>query len=390
MVDSDPTSFSLQASGQSGPSIDRLVSLDVVRGLILVIMAVGHAGLFWSENRDEQWFDGGGVVGAQFAGYRSWHEQVVWQIGHICLPGFHFMAGMSLAISVERRKRRGRPGWVTSRDIAVRGLMLCGLEALVSWIAGAPFCFFVLSSLGACMIIFAAVRVCGSSFILAASTLVLLAAPLYAPSQVQEPSAGHYLINVLVGVAIEPGLRTAFLVYFPILPWIFCFGVGWYVGQCYAASPDARFRGLPFVGLGFVLLGFGLRLFGGSYGDSLPIGEGPSSSIFWAVTKFPPSPVYLLVTIGMMGVILGLTRFLDFREPASCWRVLVVYGRVPLFLYLTHSLLFPLYPTLTDTSNQYGAATAWVVGVVGVALLYWPCVKYNQLRMRYNRVLRYF
>jgi hypothetical protein len=145
-------------------------------------------------------------------------------------------------------------------------------------------------------------------------------------------------------------------------------------------------------GLGVVALGVLLRWFGGSYGDRVPGGEaGPASAAFWILAKYPPTPAFSMITLGVVVALLGVLRPIDRAEgPVRWWRAVAVYGQVPLFFYLVHIYLYGAYPFTTHTLAGYGLGTTFVVWIVGLAVLWPVCTWYGRARRHYRWVLRYW
>lgn len=219
----------------------------------------------------------------------------------------------------------------------------------------------------------------------------MLTAPLYVQDQWVDPSAASYPANVLLNVALRGPGSPPFMVLYPILPWIGCFGLGWCLGRLYERGHATHGGWITSAGVVLVTVAFCLRWFTGSYGDRLPTGAGPSSAIFWAMSKYPPSPVFLLSTIGIMAVMVGLLRLLDGGERLGvAWKVPIVYGRVALFFYVVHVYLYGIYPFVTGTQHKYSLGLTYAVWLAGLIVLYVPCVWYHRLRSRYRAVLRYF
>src|SRR5262245_54880367 len=121
---------------------DRLASLDIVRGLIVAVMALDHARMYFS--------------GAQFDPLDLSQTNPAWYairlVTHLCAPGFFFIAGFGAALS----EQRGLPKPALARFLVTRGLWLVALELTVLGVAwsfsfAGWFWFGVLWGLGAAM-----------------------------------------------------------------------------------------------------------------------------------------------------------------------------------------------------------------------------------------------
>jgi uncharacterized membrane protein len=124
---------------------------------------------------------------------------------------------------------------------------------------------------------------------------------------------------------------------YPILPWIGLICLGYYLGQLYAPEKDpaARQRTLRYLGLAAIGLFILLRA-ANFYGDPARWSAQRNGFFtflsFLNVSKYPPSLLYILVTIG------PALLFLSFAERPlnALGRKLTVFGRVPMFFYLVH------------------------------------------------------
>ncbi len=197
--------------------------------------------------------------------------------------------------------------------VSIRGLALCFCDfVLLYWAYGKlPMLFLVLACIGCNIMLFAAIRYLPLWLIGSLSALSICAVPLYVPEYMVLTNASRYPLNVLLHVAIGAPDGRSWLVIYPLLPWIGCFGLGWCLGQLYERRTAQPSRWLTNVGLTMMAAAFLLRWFGGAYADRIPGGDGPLSAAFWIVSKYPPSPVFIIATLGAMAVMLGLLRRLD-------------------------------------------------------------------------------
>jgi uncharacterized membrane protein len=356
----------------------------------MVIMALDHVSFFWNQGRAGPEV---ALKGFPLTQYPNGWQQLTREITHLCAPGFQLLAGLGLAISVYRRERSGGRPWSISLDMLLRGAVLFFCEWVLLGVAvgGSAFFFIVLSCIGSAMAIFAVARFLPGSWIAAVSFLVLLTAPLYGPTTVQTPAASQFLINIWTHVALSQE-TTQWSVIYPIFPWIGFFGIGWWLGRGYAAGTPISGAKLVTGGLLLICAAIALRWFGGTYADRFPDGEaGPGSAGFWVLAKYPPSPVFSLLTLGGMLTMIGLLHPIDARTaPSRLARFVAVYGKTALFFYVIHFYFFASYPFATKTNSSYSLAVTYLVWLGGLAIL-WPlCLGYGKLRARYNRVLRYF
>lgn len=373
--------------------LQRYASLDVARGIIMIIMALDHASVGWNEGRVRFGLEGLVVGGTPSIDYGPWTQQITREITHICAPGFQLLAGMGLAISVFRRRQRGLSEWAISGDMVLRGFVLCFCDFVLMYFAygGHPFWFMVLACIGCCTIIFSLARKLPLALIALLSLAVLFAQPLYLQTAPGVPSVGNYPINILFNAAVSFDDSPWWWVLYPVFPWIACFGIGWCLGTLYERKAELRFERLALIGAAMVVAAFLLRWFGGTYADRLPLGEGPGSAAFWALSKYPPSVTFQLATVGLMMLMLGLLRPLDSRDRlGGAWWIALVYGRVSLFFFIVHMYLYETYPFTSGTNNTYSLTFTYGVWLTGLIVMFPLCLLYHRARVRWPRVLRYF
>lgn len=117
-----------------------------------------------------------------------------------------------------------------------------------------------------------------------------------------------------------------------------------------------------------------LRLFTGSiYGDS---------HLFWLMSKYPPSPSFTTFNIGMTLVMMSGFSYLEShaKKTNKILSVLSVYGKVPLFFYITHRYLYGFIPNLTHTRGKYSLIFTYAIWLGGLFILYYLCKGYEKLR----------
>lgn len=129
--------------------------------------------------------------------------------------------------------------------------------------------------------------------------------------------------------------------YYPLIPWIGVMAVGYGFGRWFGDNHWRSRRHLLLLG-GTLIVGFILLRFSNVYGDPKPWQVYPDPVFtmlsFLNCHKYPPSLLYLLMTLGPALVILGLAE----GKPAHRFSVLQVFGRTPLLFYLLHLYLIHL------------------------------------------------
>jgi uncharacterized membrane protein len=369
------------------PTRGRLLWMDGLRGLIMVVMAIDHASfLVNKEHRGEFW-------GLPFAGYDSAAAFLTRFITHFCAPSFFFLMGMGMMLFANGRYRLGWSTGKIARHFALRGALLILLQLILenaAWLIasfanpleippppggsgdGVYIHFGVLFSLGASMLLWALLLRVN----LLATLLISLAAILL-PSFIVPALAPDTVYSPLVRILLVPGQSGIFQVYYPILPWLGLAGAGVAFGKLFLQDEKRAWQTALIAGAAALLLFGPLRLNGG-FGNFHPPADS-SWIAFLNLSKYPPSLTFILLTLG--GVLLLVVLFPRLENGLSRWgKPLLVFGRTPLFFYLTHLYLYTLigfaFPTGTSLLGMY---TTWLVGLL---ILYPLCRWYGRFKSK--------
>ena len=308
----------------------RLTAIDALRGAVMVIMALDHARDFL--HMSAMSFspeDLTRTTPALF--FTRW-------ITHVCAPTFMFLAGIGVCVRLRRDGSAAR----VSRFLWTRGLWLIVFELTVMRLAmnftlGPPYpiLLLVLSALGAAMIVMAALIHLPWRIVATGSVAVILLHNTLDGVQASQFGALAPVWQILH----QPGVFFVFgigvVVGYPIMPWAAVMAAGFCAGRVFFVDQPERRRVLVTAGAALIVAFAVLRLLN-VYGDPAPWSHQPTATYtlmsFLRVTKYPPSLLFLLMTVGP--ALLALA-WLDARElrPDS---PLVVIGRVPFFYYTAH------------------------------------------------------
>ena len=199
------------------------------------------------------------------------------------------------------------------------------------------FIFQVIWTIGASMVIMAALIHLPARAILIVGLLIVIGHNLLDPIRLTEQDGAPFFIWSLIH---QPGFFTMgrqFLIIYPVLPWLGIMMSGFGLGMLYAKDfdPEQRRRILLRVGLVAVSLFVIIRAIN-MYGDPAPWASQKNFVFtfmsFLNTTKYPPSLMYALMTIGPVLIILSIME----RVNTSPLSPFLVYGRVPLFYYVLH------------------------------------------------------
>jgi uncharacterized membrane protein len=379
----------------------RITSIDFLRGTIMIIMALDHVRDYLF--RDSFYYDPldlDKTSGILF--FTRW-------ITHFCAPIFMLLAGTSAYLIGQKK---------TKKELSVfllkRGIWLVFLEMIVvnfGWnfnIAFPMFLFITIWALGICMILLAALIHLPKKLILVFCIVVI---------------AGH---NLLDGVHDADNTLSAFgwalvhdqqpffwhkeifLVGYPLVPWIAVMPLGYLMGTWFVTGYDAdkRQRNLLVAGVSAIVL-FILLRYSNLYGDPVKwsVQKSPFFTFlsFLKVNKYPPSLLYILITLGAACLFLAITEKLQ----GAIVKVVSVYGRVPMFYYLIHIYVIHLIATIssafipgqqwsiwilkqpiwfTHDLKGYGFSlpVAWFIWIAVVILMYPLCKRYDAYKQSHK------
>ena len=376
-------------SGSATAEGARIDSLDLWRGVVMVLMAIDHVRVYSG-------LPAGGPTAGIF--FTRW-------VTHFCAPAFVFLAGTAAFLYGRKAGLQAM-----SRYLVTRGLALVLMEVTIirlSW----TFTLASLSSplagviwmLGWCMVLMAglvrlsitAVTVIGLVLVFgqdiiggAAGRLPFLGAFLYSGGEVQLGAAG-----------------PTFSILYTIIPWIGVMALGYAFGAIVVRPADERHRAFVRIGVvstaAFLVLGGALVAFSQ---DS----DGPPA-LFQLLNqrKYPASPLYLLMTLGPPIALLPLAE----RARGALAGLFTTFGRVPMFYYLLHLPVIHLIALLAwkirdgqmqpewfasapyvsvPPEQRWSLALLYLVFAVSILALYFPCRWFAEVKKRsHSALLRY-
>ena len=307
----------------------RIEAIDVVRGVIMILMALDHVRDFFGNSGLNPTDPATTTVPLFFT---RW-------ITHFCAPVFFLLTGTGAYLSLRKQTKPE-----LSRFLFTRGLWLIFLELTVTRCLGWQFNFdyhvtmlIVLWALGWAMIVISILVYLPASVVTAFGVVMIATHNLLDSVDSSNPfwSILHSP-NVIVN---QPG-RVVRVIYV-LIPWIGVTAAGYGLGQIYSRPSTRRKAFLLPLGIGLTAAFLVLRGVD-VYGDPLPWST-QKSAVFTALsflntTKYPPSLLYLLMTLGpallfLWAVDAGTPRWL---RPA------LIVGKVPMFYYLSHIPLIHL------------------------------------------------
>src|SRR6476619_3062949 len=355
---------------RGGPA--RIVSIDVLRGLVMAVMALDHTRDFFGTSgfnpRD---------VAEPALFLTRW-------VTHFCAPTFMFLAGLSACLY-----GGGRSTEELSRFLLIRGLWLILLDLtlikfgwrfeLDPYRLGAGVIFVI----GASMVGLAALIWLPRWAIAGVTLIMLLGHNLFDGVRAKELGGTSWAWRVLHEPGLVPlGDGANLYILYPLIPWVGVMAAGYLFGPVMQLEERARQRVL--FGLGAaVTLGFIILRATNVYGNPDPwtAQESWRSTVlsFLNCEKYPPSLLYLMMTLGPALMLLACFE----HARGAFARLLATFGQVPFFYYVVHIYLihalavatgFAVTGTFTRTpAIGLSLPGVYVVWFLALVLLYPIC-----------------
>jgi uncharacterized membrane protein len=326
----------------------RIESIDLLRGIVMIIMALDHVRDYF--HRDAFLYDPADLSQTNALLFFTRF------ITHYCAPVFVFLAGISAYLYGAKKSKAELAFYLLTRGI---WLVLVELFILSLFRTFNPaFVYFnlqVIWAIGISMIFLAAVIYLNKSLVLLTGILLIAAHNLLDKVHVPGNDTSSFLWSLIHDTGYFTFGQATVHVHYPLLPWLGIITTGYYMGHLYAPGYDAvkRIKTLLTIGFGSVLLFFILRS-GNFYGDaahwSLQKNSLFSFFSFINVTKYPPSLLYTLVTLGPAFIFLAIAE----KKPLNGLTTkIIVFGRVPMFYYLAHILLIHILASIGAVLTGY-------------------------------------
>lgn len=374
----------------------RLQNIDALRGFVMILMLLDHL--------RETWFvyypvadpvDARTIIPALgFARFAA----------SLCAPNFVALTGLGVFLFSSKHTRAETTSFLLKRGLLLMAIEVFFLSPLYWGITAPTLWLQVIWCIGVCMIVLAGLIRLPHKAILAIGLVIVCGHNLLDPIRFE---AGDALLPLWAEIHQRamftlPGGLIVKTTY-PILAWVgvICLGYGigpWFLGH---VAPETRQRRLLLLG-SFLLVAFvTLRLLN-VYGDKpWSVVEGSPLRTFLSfisMTKYPPSLLFLLPTLGIGALLLALFERMQGMRIID---MLAVFGGAPMFFYLLHlSVLRILYHSAlaiwgadhdgTYGVDSYGWVLVWYVAMI--VPLYIPTVWFSRLKKRRRDIawLKYF
>jgi uncharacterized membrane protein len=380
----------------------RIESIDLLRGIVIIIMALDHVRDYF--HADNFLFDPNDLSQTSPAlFFTRW-------ITHFCAPVFVFLAGTSAFLVGERKTKNELAAFLLKR-----GIWLMLLEVAVigfAWSFNPLYTTFrlqVIWVLGFSMVIMAALVYLPPKIILVTGLLIL-----FGHNLLDNIHATGNSLKDLLWAELHERKRFSFGNYYvrtgyPVLPWLGIMMLGYSFGNLYKKGTDEiiRKKRLLLIGSSAIILFLVLRTIN-RYGDMAPWSVQSSFIMtvcsFLNVTKYPPSLMYTLMTLGPALIALSLLE----KTLTRLGKMIIPIGRVPLFFYILHLFLIHglaviavvisgrpwtdmIIPNIADATGSpwlrgYGISLAgtYLVWIAVILILYPFCKWYDQYKSNHK------
>jgi len=369
---------SLRAPSSEAPGQEpaRLFSIDALRGLIMVLMALDHANYFIAQKHptSEIW---DGV-------YPIYYDSTTFLtrfVTHFAAPGFFLLMGAGIALFAARRMEKGWNRRTISQRLALRGAILMVLQVLVvdpawglspgGW--GIRIYIGVLFALGGAMILSSLLVWLRSGWLAGIASALFVGTELLHPGLGMWSQVSHRPLEVML---VYPGGTETLWSYYPILPWLELAVLGMALGKWLQSAPLRTYAWLWRIGL-TMLAGFVLIRALDGFGNIRPrLGNGWMDWL--SPVKYPPSMAYTLMTTGANLMLLyGFSRAGD--RARRLLSPLTVLGREPLFFYIIHLYLYALLGRIFAPQGS-SIQTMYPFWLLGLLTLFPLCLWYGRWR----------
>jgi uncharacterized membrane protein len=380
----------------------RIRSIDLLRGIVMVIMALDHVRDYFHETAMVD--DPLNLETTTPALYFTrW-------ITHFCAPVFVFLAGTS-AYMISQKKSKAD----LSNFLIKRGFWLVLIEVTVvtlGWTFNPLFNLIILQviwAIGISMVLLGLLIHLPYRFLLMLGLIIVFGHNLIDYAEAAREGNTGLLWDLFhsANFSLHSLNATHFvMVVYAFLPWLGVMILGYCLGRLYvpAFDPNKRKKILFYLGAGMLLLFIIVRTLN-EYGDPSPWSY--QRNFFYTflsfikVTKYPPSMLFVCITIGI--ALIALAFLENVQNKFTKW--MTVYGRVPFFYYVLHLYLMHAFCVIAFFLSGYGADNivspqtpflfrpprfgyslpiVYVIWFIVVLLLYPICRWYNRYKSTHH------
>lgn len=377
----------------------RQPSIDIVRGIVMIIMALDHV-------RDLMHVDS---ITQSPTDLATTSPLLFFTrfITHLCAPTFVFLAGTSVYLSLQNKNNVSE----TRKFLLKRGIWLVLLEfTIVNFglffdIGFHSLLFEVIAAIGFGFIILSVLLKIRSQTLGIIGLFILFFHNLTPLIPFAENSILKTALAPLFSPIVFPFSGRAFIMGYPPIPWLGIMLVGFATGKFFEWNEEKRKQLFTKIGLSALVLFIIIR-FVNIYGDTA-LWTTQKNVVFtflsfMNVTKYPPSLLFCLVTLGIMFLLLAFAE----KFSSRIQKVTLVYGKVPLFYFVVHFYVIHFLTLLMLFSqgfsfSQFEFATGtfgrpkgiesglslwfiYLIWIFVVVLLYKPCQWFGKYKSEHK------
>jgi uncharacterized membrane protein len=374
----------LEATEEESAKTGRIASIDALRGLVMVLMLLDHL--------RETWFLQVPVADPMDARTALPALYLARLAVSLCAPIFIVLTGVAAYLFGTRHTLAETRAYLVKRGLVLMALEVFYLSELYWGVASPTLWLQVIWCVGVCMIVLAAMIGLPRSVLFAVGTLIVCGHNLLDPIQLRPDDpffAAWAMLHQRDVIALPFGLvaKTTY----PVLPWIGVIALGYAIGPWFLPGVAPRTRERRFAAIGVTMLvAFAVLRLANGYGDK-PWFVVDDSALrtamsFFALTKYPPSLLFLLLTIGIGALLLVALERMGDRPVVAA---LAVFGGAPLFFYVFHLTVlrllyhgaFALWGPTQGTVfgvDDYVWVVVWYVALIPP--LYLPTAWFSRLK----------
>ncbi|MGE5108759.1 MAG: DUF1624 domain-containing protein [Sphingobacteriales bacterium] len=391
-------------------SKNRIQSIDILRGLVMVIMALDHTRDFFykadlSKAADAALDPTNMQTTFPMLFFTRW-------ITHFCAPIFVFLAGTSIYLRCQRKPKKELSGFLIKR-----GFWLVFVELIIitfGWTFNPLYNLFILQviwAIGVSMILLGLLIHLPYRMIFAIGLIIVAGHNIMDIPSVSEGLKGNVLADLLYFSNFSVyaiNQNHFFIIIYSFLPWTGVMLMGYCFGKLFESGADTLWRRKILVRLGAgIVLFFIILRFSNLYGDPLAWSSQPRGTVytflsFLNLNKYPPSLLFLCMTIGPGILLLALIEKIQNKFTA----VMNIYGRVPMLYYILHFYILhiivvivfyaqgfstkdiatPGVPFLFKPNGLgFGLWGVYAIWLFVVIVLYPVCKKYNRYKSTHSK-----
>lgn len=378
----------------------RIYSIDFMRGFVMIIMALDHTRDMMHIHSVDQ-SPTNLVTTTPILFFTRW-------ITYLCAPIFVFLAGTSAYISLSNNRDLPQK----RNSLIKRGIYLILLEFVVVNFAlffdpgYHTLLFEVIASTGFGFIVLGLLLRIPAKVLGIIGLVIIFCHNLLPLIPLAETSMVKRILMPLFSPGAFPFSNRVFVMGYPPIPWLGIMLIGFASGKLFQLQKAQQKKIFIRIGLGAIML-FTLLRFVNIYGDSVPWASQKNAVYtflsFMNVTKYPPSLMFCLITLGIMFLILAFAGGVKNKFAG----IVSVYGRVPLFYFLVHFFLIHLimvglmfmqgfhWSQMDFASGNFGRPKGAVSGLslpgiylvwlLVVAVLYKPCQWFGKYKATHSQ-----